>query len=225
MENELKAAILLILISFAIGAYSYGMLPERVASHWGLSGQPNGYMPTALGAFLLPVIMLVLLAVFIIIPVIDPLRANIGQFKGYFYGFVLVITAVLFVIYVQTILWNLGTMISFNLTLPILLGCTFFYVGIALENTKRNWFVGIRTPWTISSDEVWDKTNRLGGTVFKFLGILMLVTIALPPFALIVVIGLLVAACVGLVLYSYVVYTKVMKSVKTPEKNEKRSKK
>lgn len=222
MENELKAAILLILVSFAVGVYAYGLLPEQVASHWGLSGQPNGYMPAAVGAFLLPAMMALLLAVFLIIPAIDPLRANIMTFKGYYYGFILALIAFFFIVYLQTVLWNLGTKISFSLTLPVLLGCLFFYIGVVFEKTKRNWFIGIRTPWTVSSDEVWDKTHRLGGKVFKALGILTLFAVALPAYALVVVIGLVVAAAVGLVLYSYVEYVKVMKTGKKPGKRLKK---
>lgn len=213
MENELRAAILLILVSFAVGAYAYALLPEQVASHWGLSGQADGYMPKAFGAFLLPVMLLVLFAVFVIIPRIDPLRANIQLFKPYYYGFVLVITAFMFIVYLQTILWNLGTMISFNLTLPVLLGGLFFYTGIVLEKAKRNWFIGIRTPWTLSSDEVWDKTHRLGGKLFKAVGVASVVCILLPA-AFLIVIGLLIGASVGLVAYSYVEYAKLMKTGK-----------
>jgi uncharacterized membrane protein len=221
MENTLKAAILLILISFVVGAYVYPILPVQVASHWGLSGQPNGYMPGLFGAFLMPVIMIFLLALFIIIPVIDPLRANIMTFKGYYYGFILALTAFFFIIYLQMVLWNLGTQISFSLSLPILLGCLFFFIGIVFEKTKRNWFFGIRTPWTVSSDEVWDKTHRLGGKVFKVLGVLMVLTVFLPAYEIIVLIGLVVAAAVGLILYSYVEYTKVMKAGKKPGKRKK----
>ena len=94
---------------------------------------------------------------------IDPLRANIMAFKGYYYGFVLALIAFFFIVYLQNVLWNLGTQISFGLTLPILLGCLFFFIGIVFEKTKRNWFFGIRTPWTVSSDEVWERRTSSAG--------------------------------------------------------------
>lgn len=218
MENELKAAVLLVLASFAVGAYAYALLPEQVASHWGISGEANGYMPKTVGAFLLPVLLLVLFAVFVVIPRIDPLRANIETFKTHYYGFVLVITAFLFLVYVQSILWNLGTMISFSLTMPVLFAGLFFYVGILLEKAKRNWFIGIRTPWTLSSDEVWDRTHRLGAKVFKAVGVASVVSVLLPAYAFFIVIGLLVAAAVGLVAYSYVEYVRLMKRGKKQAK-------
>lgn len=52
-------------------------------------------------------------------------------------------------------------------------GILFFYLGILTENAKRNWFVGIRTPWTLSDERVWDKTHRLGGKLFKIIGVLI----------------------------------------------------
>ena len=214
MENELKACILLILVSFAVGAYAYALLPEQVASHWGLSGEPNAYMPAIFGAFFLPGLMAVLFAIFIAIPKIDPLRANIEAFKTEYRRFVLLILSFMFLIYAQSILWNLGTEISFNLTMPVLLGCLFFYVGILLEKAKRNWFIGIRTPWTLSSDEVWVKTHKLGSKLFKAVGVASVISVLLPAYALLIVIALLVAAAVGLIVYSYVAYTKLMKSGK-----------
>jgi uncharacterized membrane protein len=203
--------MVLVLLSFAVGAYSYALLPQPVASHWGLSGEANGYMPKIFGAFLFPGIMAALFVIFSIIPIIDPLRANIDKFRTAYFGFALAVIAFMFIIYVQTILWNLGTMISFNLTIPILLGGLFFCVGLLLDKVKRNWFIGIRTPWTLSSDEVWDKTHKFGAMLFKVAGILMLFTLVLPAYTLWVVLGLVLIAALAAVVYSYVLYTQVMK--------------
>jgi uncharacterized membrane protein len=211
MENELKAAILLVLVSFVVGAYAYTLLPDTVASHWGISGEANGYMPKLFGAFLLPAILALLLVLLLVIPKIDPLRANIETFKAYYFRFVVVIMAFMFLVFVQTVLWNLGTQINFNLTMPVLLGGLFFYVGILLEKSKRNWFIGIRTPWTLSSDEVWDKTHQLGAKIFKVAGILMLFALVMPAYAFYVIIGLILVAALGTVVYSYVAYAELMK--------------
>jgi uncharacterized membrane protein len=221
MENELKATIILILLSFIIGAYAYALLPAQVASHWGISGTPNGYMPAVFGAFLFPALMVVLFAIFMVIPLIDPLRANIETFRKEYYGLILAITGFFFIVYLQTILWNLGIMISFSLSLPILLGCLFFYLGTMLGKAKRNFFIGIRTPWTLYSDKVWDKTHKLGATVFEAIGILFVLSVLLPAYSLVIVIGLFVAALVGLVLYSYVEYTKLKKAYRKRGKRRK----
>jgi uncharacterized membrane protein len=214
MENELKAGIVLILVSLAVGAYAFTLLPEQVASHWGLSGEADGYMSKAVGAFLMPGILAVMFAVLIIVPRIDPLKANIETFKKDYHQFVLVVMSFLFLVYLQTILWNLGTEISFNLTMPVLLGFLFVYLGVLLDKAKRNYFIGIRTPWTLSSDVVWDKTHKLGAKVFKAIGIVSIISVLLPAYAILAVIGLIVAAAVGLMVYSYLVYTDVMRAGK-----------
>ncbi len=58
-----------------------------------------------------------------------------------------------------------------NAMLPAGIGLLFYYIGVLMENAERNWFIGIRTPWTLSSDRVWRQTNRLGGRLFRAAGI------------------------------------------------------
>lgn len=215
MENELKAMLLLVALSFAVAAYAYPLLPESSASHWNASGEVDGYLPRTWAAFFLPVLSLVLVAFFLAIPKIDPLRANIEKFKKDYHRFLLVMLLFLFLIYGQTILWNLGTQISFNLTTPLLMGALFFYLGSFLEKSKQNWFIGIRTPWTLSSAEVWDKTHKFGAKIFKAAGVLAMVSFLLPAYALFVVIAAVVVAAFATIIYSYVAYvnlTKISKS-------------
>ena len=87
------------------------------------------------------------------------------------------------------------------------LALLWYLLGVFLSKTKRNWFVGIRTPWTLSSDEVWDKTHALSAQLFKLVGILSLVGIFFSNaisifFILVPAIGVTIAA----VVYSYVAY-------------------
>src|SRR5271157_6016422 len=112
MENELRVSIALVLLSFLVGAYAYTQLPDTIATHWGLSGEANGHMPRLSGVFMFPAILAILLMVFAVLPLIDPLRANIEKSKMAYYGFILVIMAFLFLVYVQILLWNLGTVVS-----------------------------------------------------------------------------------------------------------------
>jgi len=52
------------------------------------------------------------------------------------------------------------------------LGILFYYCGILIENAKRNWFIGIRTPWTLSNEKVWERTHKIGGKLFKIAGLI-----------------------------------------------------
>ncbi len=219
MENELKAAILAILLSFAIGIWAFPVLPALSVTHWGADGEPNGYLPAFWAAFLLPLIMAALLLLLLTIPIVDPLRENIALFRKDFYGFALVIELFMLVVYAQSILWNLGTQISFSLTMPFLFGALFIYIGFFLEKTKPNWFIGIRTPWTLSSPEVWEKTHKLGGKLFKAAGVLSVISVLFPAYVFWVVIAVVIAAAIATVIYSYIAYSKLGKKEK-PEKKK-----
>jgi uncharacterized membrane protein len=82
----------------------------------------------------------------------------------------------------------------------------FYYAGILIEKSKRNYFIGIRTPWTLTSDEVWDKTHRLGGKSFKAAGIASLAGLLFPKIAFYLVIGLVLTAAIISVVYSYLIW-------------------
>lgn len=219
MENEIKAAILVILLSFAIGIWAFPLLPPLSASHWGADGEANGYLPSFWAAFLLPCILAALLLLLLAIPAIDPLRANIALFRKEFYRFVLVIELFLLAVYAQSVLWNLGTEISFSLTMPFLFGALFIYIGFFLEKTKQNWFIGIRTPWTLSSPEVWEKTHRFGGKLFKAAGVLSALSVFFPASAFWVVIALVIASAIATVIYSYLAYARIGKKERAEKKN------
>jgi uncharacterized membrane protein len=135
-------------------------MPEKMASHWNGKGQVDGYIPKFWGLFLMPLVYVGLALLFFAIPKIDPLKANIERFRKYYDGFIILLFVFLVSVDLQDILWNLGIKISPNVTFPIGLGLLFFYIGILCEHSKRNWFIGIRTPWTLSSEKVWDKTTK-----------------------------------------------------------------
>jgi uncharacterized membrane protein len=202
---------MMILFIFIICACLYPQLPERMASHWNTRGEVDGYISKFWGMFLLPFILLGITLLFIAVPRIDPLKANIEQFRSYYDGFITLLLIFMLVIHVQLILWNIGIKISPNITVPVGLGILFFYIGILFEKAKRNWFIGIRTPWTLSSEQVWDKTHQIGGRLFKIAGIISLLGILSRDHALFFVIVPVIVIAVYLVIYSYLAFQKEMK--------------
>ncbi|OGV93005.1 hypothetical protein A3B57_00780, partial [Microgenomates group bacterium RIFCSPLOWO2_01_FULL_47_10] len=162
-----RILLVIILVSVVLSIYFYPQFPAQIASHWNARGDVNGYMPKFPGLFLMPMLLSVLFVLFSIIPVIDPLKANIRKFREYFEKFIVLLFAFLLYIQLLTIIWNLG--VRFDMTLFILpaLALLFFYIGILMEKARRNWFIGIRTPWAMSSDKVWANTHRLGSKLYK----------------------------------------------------------
>lgn len=197
-------------LSFAVSIYFYPMMPEMIASHWNAEGQVNGYMPRFIGVFLMPIISAGLILLFLVIPLIDPMRANIEKFRRYYERFIALILLFLLAVQMQVILWNTGTQISPNTTFPIGLGILFFYTGILCENAKRNWFIGIRTPWTLSNDIVWDKTHKIGGKLFKISGIISIFGVFFQSQAIFFSIIPAVFTGIFTIIYSYIEYRKII---------------
>jgi uncharacterized membrane protein len=208
MRKSELIMIAVILLSFAIGIYYYPQMPDKIASHWNAQGQVNGYMSKFWGLFLMPIISVGLLLLFILIPRIDPLKSNIQQFRKYFDGFVVLIMVFLFYLYLLTIFWNSGYTFRMITFLSPALAILFYYTGILIENAKRNWFIGIRTPWTLSSDKVWDKTHKIGGKLFKIVGILALLAIFFQNFAIFIIVVPVIIVSIYIVVYSYFEYQK-----------------
>lgn len=209
-----KGEILIVgiaLFSFVIGICYYPQMPGKMASHWDAQGRVDGYLSKFWGVFLIPITLVPLALFFIAIPRIDPLRENIEKFRKYYDGFVILFMLFMIFVYFQTILWNIGIKVSPIAFLPIGAGLLFIGAGILCENTRRNWFIGIRTPWTLSSDKVWDKTHRMGGKLFKIAGAIAMVGIFFQSYTVFFVLipAILVAAYT--VVYSYFEYKREMK--------------
>lgn len=206
-----KSAIIIlgiILLSFAIGVYLYPQMPDKIASHWNAKGEVDGYMSKFWGLFLMPIVSFGLLLLFIIIPKIDPLKANIEKFRKYYNGFVVLIIIFLFYIYLLTIFWNTGVRFDMTQVLAPALGILFYYVGVLTENAKRNWFIGIRTPWTLTNEKVWNKTHKIGGKMFKISGVIALFGLVLPRYAIFFMVVPVVFVAVYTIIYSYFEYKK-----------------
>jgi uncharacterized membrane protein len=163
------------------------------------------------GLFLTPFMLMGLALLFIAIPRIDPLKANIEKFRKFYDIFIVLFFVFLFATHSQIILWNLGMEISPNVIFPIGLGLLFFYIGILCENAKRNWFIGIRTPWTLSNEVVWDKTHKIGGKLFKIAGVIALLGVFFQNYSLFFVIIPVISFSVYTIIYSYVEYQRETK--------------
>ena len=203
-----KLIFLIVIISFLVGLYFYPQLPDQMASHWNAKGEVDGYMTKFWGTFLMPLIMIFMLFLFLLIPRIDPLKKNIEKFRKYYDGFILVFLFFFLYIYLLTLFHNMGCQFNMGQLMLPAMGFLLYYCGILIKNAKRNWFIGIRTPWTLSSDRVWNKTHRLGAILYKIAGIIALVGILFPNYILWILFVPLIGFSIFLIFYSYFEYKK-----------------
>lgn len=202
------AAIAIILAAFAVGIYLYPQLPEKMATHWNARGEADGYSGKLFGAFFVPAIMAIFGAILHFIPKIDPLGKNIVEFKNYYENFILIMLGFMLAVYLQTLLWSLGTQIPPNLTFPILIGALFFYLGHMLEKSKMNWSIDIRTPWTLSSEKVWEKTHKVGGKMFKASALISFAGVFFGEYAIWFILFPVLLTAAFTFIYSYLEYKK-----------------
>lgn len=202
------AIALVLIITAGMTIVAYPVMPDAVASHWNAAGDMDGTLPKFWGLILIPLLMYGFCALFAALPRIDPLRNNYPKFQGSYEGFILVFEAFLFVIQLQIILWGLGVPLSPNLVMPVMIGILFISIGFLLEHAEPNWFVGIRTPWTLSSDSVWKKTHRMGSILFKLAGVVSMIGVLAGTFAYLFILIPVIAVALSLVVYSYTEFKK-----------------
>ena len=206
-RTTLIVAGLLMLAGLLFSLSVYSRLPDSMASHWNFNDQVDGRMPRFWGAFLMPLLSLAFVGLLMLVPRIDPFRTNIAAFQGALNAFVTIMVVFFLYLHILTVLWNLGYQ-NFRMSLALLpaVGLIFVFAGLLMARSRRNYFVGIRTPWTLSSDTVWAETHRLGSRLFIGMGILVMILGwlgrgVLPALLIIVVITVLVP-----VVYSYILY-------------------
>jgi len=210
MVNMKKAIILVVLLAFAVSAYFYPSMPERMASHWNAEGNVDGYLQKSWGLFLLPAIIAAVGALLYFVPSIDPLRENFKSFRKEYDGLIMVILLFLMFVHLQVLLWNAGFEVSFNMTMPVGVGMMMLYLGYIMKKVKRNWFVGIRTPWTLSSDRVWKKTHLLGSKLFLASGIIILLSSLVPDYTVIIILATVLLAVIIAIVYSFLEFRKTL---------------
>jgi uncharacterized membrane protein len=208
MNKRDYASLGLIALMLCTGAYISPNLPERMAVHWNISGEADGYASKAFGVLAIPALTLAIYILMLAIPMIDVFKKNIMSFKGYFDNMKLLLVAFMTVIYLASLMQNLE--FNFNIGLVVMpsLAVLIYYIGHALPHTRRNFFIGVRTPWTLASETVWNKTHLIAGRSFRLNAILIAACIILPSYGFWIVIASLVANALFLAAYSYVIYQK-----------------
>ena len=192
---------------FLLAAITWSTAPDRIPLRWGMNGEVNGYGGKFEGLLLLPLLALGTYLLFLVVPRLDPLRANYPHFAGAYTLFRFGVLAFLALVYGFIHLWLRGYHLPVKGLIPILMGGLFILIGSVMGKIRPNWFVGIRTPWTLSSKRSWTKTHRAAGWVFMSEGAcLVLAGLLRSGGALLAAIAIGGAGIVGTIVYSYVLW-------------------
>jgi uncharacterized membrane protein len=201
------SAIAVLVAMFGWAAFGWSTASDRRPTHWNLHGEVDRYGGRFEGMLVLPLIALALYLLLLFLPRIDPGRLNYANMAGAYAVIRSVVVAFLGAGYLLVQTLARGGRVDLLNLLPFGLGVLLLVLGNLMGKLRPNWFVGIRTPWTLSSAESWNRTHRAGGWVFVALGFATMgVALVAGRAALPIAVGLLLLATVALAIYSYVVW-------------------
>lgn len=197
--------VLLIAAMLAYSLWLYPSLPERVPTHWDWKGEVDGWSSKPVGAFLLPGLTAMLWLVFLALPWLSPRGFKVEPFLSTYNLIVMMVLALMG--YIHAVALQAGIHPRLDVARALFGGVFLLFAGIGLllGRVKRNFWVGVRTPWTLASEVVWDRTHRLTSRLYALAGFLgaLAIWLGVPPVVCLVVFLVLVFVPV---IYSLVLY-------------------
>jgi uncharacterized membrane protein len=212
MNQNQRIIFFLLLLMFLLSILVYSRMPLTIVVHWGINGKADGYSGKMFGLFFLPILSILMFGILAWLPNLDPKRKNIELFRSTYEGFLVLFFLFFFYLHLLTILWNLGMRISFNQAFAPALSVLFYGMGILIEKAKMNYFIGIRTPWTLSNEEVWDETHKKSGIAFKISAIISFFGFFFPYYYLWIMLTTILFATIYSIMISYFIYKRVTKT-------------
>lgn len=206
--RTLFISALFVLILLAAFVWLSPHMPARVPTHWNAQGQVNGYM-SPLGAMLTPMIVIAVLAVLtLLLPAISPRGFAITPFGSIFALIMLAVQAFVLVTALAVLLNAAGHPVQMPLISMLGIGALLMVIGNYMGKVRKNFFIGIRTPWTLASDAVWERTHRVGGWLLMLAGAVG-IALALAGGSLVVLVAIVLGVALVLTVYSYVAYRRL----------------
>lgn len=200
-------SISLLLAMFVVAGFTWSSAPNSIPVHWGITGQPDRYGGKFEGLLAIPIAALALYLLLLFLPRIDPRRVNYDRFGGVYLLLKTVLVAFMAVVYAVQVMWVQGIMVDMAVVVPLIIGLLLMVIGNYLGKLRSNWFVGIKTPWTLASEESWIKTHRLGGIFFVAVGLALAIESPFHNAWAFYIVGIVaLILLIFLVIYSYIIY-------------------
>ncbi|MDZ4860723.1 MAG: SdpI family protein [Candidatus Hydrogenedentes bacterium] len=203
-----------------ISVYAWSVLPvdAQIPTHWNARGEVDDYSSKSFGLFFLPLLLAAIVPGIALLVRIDPRRHHVEQSQKFLVAVSASILFVMAVIHTSAVLVSLGYPLPMDRIVATSVGLLFLLLGNFLGKVRSNFFMGVRTPWTLSSELSWNKTHRLAGKLFFAVGLLtiLLALIANGPLAIGAMLVSLLAATLITIVYSYVVWKSDPVRLETP---------
>lgn len=188
---------------------AFPKLPEQMPIHWDVNGEANGFASKLNAMFSTLGIMVILYISMAFLPKVDPRKTNYKYFSKSYRIILNAIIGVLFVINILMLANAIGYDVPFGSIDPLVVGIIFMILGNYMPQVRSNFFIGIRTPWTLSSDEVWKKTHRAASKIFFFGGLAMILATFVPGYWKEAVLFSVIAfTVIAPYIYSYVLFNR-----------------
>ncbi len=207
-KKFLLSQAVIILAPVLAAIYFWDALPDQIPQHYNIHGEVDAYASKGF-VFFLPAINLVLALILNVIPKIDPRSENFAKFRPVYNGIVLGLLAFLSTLSLSEIFTQAGvTFIRPMQTVHLLgylFGLLFIVLGVYMKDIEPNYFVGVRTPWTLENAEVWRRTHRFSGKLFVATGVALVALrmIATTAVFFIGMVGVILGVTLVCVVYSY----------------------
>lgn len=187
----------------------YPMLPDRIPLHWNMAGEIDRMGDKFPGALLLPAVCLLIPGLMSVLPKLDPRSENYSKFTGAYYWIRVCLVGIFNVITALVLMVSLGVNVPVDFVVKLLVGLLIMVIGNLMPKIKNNYFVGIRTPWTLNSENVWFATHRHGGMVWFGAGAIMSVLAFIPgSISGYIYFGVIFLAALEPMVYSYILHNR-----------------
>ncbi|CAN5416104.1 SdpI family protein [soil metagenome] len=198
-----------LLLMLAFSAYAWTRIPDGawLPTHWGANGEVDGYGSKGFALFIMPAAGAIIAALNLVLPSIDPRRKHLARSQRGYTAIWCVLMAWMAIIHCALISIYLGSNLRMAQIMPVLIGILFVVIGNFMGKIRSNFFMGVRTPWTLSSEESWNRTNRLGGLLFMAIGVIAAIAGLIDgKFFAVALMATLPLSTLVLVVYSYIVW-------------------
>jgi len=199
----------LLIIPFILIVIYWSELPDNIPMHWNVDGEIDRYSDSKWGIIVLPVVSLVTFLMFFLVPKIDP-KGNFSQFINTYWMIINILMLFFLLLFMLILYVSLGYQFNQSMFIHNALYVLFMLLGNYFGKIRANYFIGIRTPWTLENEEVWRKTHRMAGVLWVVSSLLMLtINFVYPDYSFRLLIPYLLLIVLIPTIYSYMVFRKL----------------